>query len=158
MSIYEDADLPAAGPGNAADPRDDYGQGNENLGNAAAGEAGSDPAGQSDGNGAEVGYELEDERHGDEHHVDDMAGNRVEGATARAVLEYLAKALVDDPDGVVIEAEQRRGGLRLKLHVSPSDMGRVIGRRGRVAQAMRAVVRAAGSRDHIDATIDIVDE
>ena len=45
----------------------------------------------------------------------------------------------------------------LRLHVAPDDLGRVIGRRGRVAQAIRAVVRAAGSRDGIDAAVDIVD-
>ena len=83
--------------------------------------------------------------------------NRVEGGTARAVLAYIARSIVDEPDAVVVEAADRRGGAMLRLHVAPDDLGRVIGRRGRVAQAIRAVVRAAGSRDGIDAAVDIVD-
>ena len=89
--------------------------------------------------------------------VDDDEGNRVVGALPRAVLEYLAKSIVDDEESVVVEAEQSRGGLTLRLHVAPADMGRVIGRRGRVAQAIRTVVRAAGAREGVDAEVDIVD-
>jgi uncharacterized protein len=88
--------------------------------------------------------------------VDDY--NRVKGGTARAVLEYVAKSIVDDPDGVVIELEEgRRGDVRLSLHVSPDDMGKVIGRRGRVAQAIRTLVRAAGAREGVEVGVDIVD-
>jgi predicted RNA-binding protein YlqC (UPF0109 family) len=88
--------------------------------------------------------------------VDDY--NRVKGGMARAVLEYLAKSIVDDPDGVVIELEEgRRGDVRLALHVSPDDMGKVIGRRGRVAQAIRTLVRAAGAREGVEVGVDIVD-
>ena len=61
-------------------------------------------------------------------------GNRLVGSTSRAVLEYVAKAIVDDPEAVVVEVDEGRGTVSLRLHVSPSDMGRVIGRRGRVAQ------------------------
>jgi uncharacterized protein len=91
-----------------------------------------------------------------EEDVDDF--NRVKGGMARAVLEYLAKSIVDDPDGVVIDLEERRrGDVRLSLHVSADDMGKVIGRRGRVAQAIRAVVRAAGAREGVDVSVDIID-
>ena len=89
--------------------------------------------------------------------VDEVDGNRVVGATPRAVLEYLAKSIVDDTESVVVEAEENRGGLTLRLHVAPADMGRVIGRRGRVAQAIRTVVRAAGAREGLEAEVDIVD-
>ena len=92
--------------------------------------------------------------------VDDLddVGNRLVGAIPRAVLEYLAKAIVEDPDAVVIEMDdQRRGTVNLRLHVAPSDMGRVIGRRGRVAEAIRTVVRAAGAREGVEARVDIVD-
>jgi predicted RNA-binding protein YlqC (UPF0109 family) len=89
--------------------------------------------------------------------VDEVDGNRVVGGMPRAVLEYLAKSIVDDPESVVVEAEETRGGLSLRLHVAPADMGRVIGRRGRVAQAIRTVVRAAGARDGVEAEVDIVD-
>jgi hypothetical protein len=77
---------------------------------------------------------------------------------ARDVLEFVAKSIVDDPDSVEIDMDEgRRGDLRLSLRVSPDDMGKVIGRRGRVAQAIRAVVRAAGAREGVEVAVDIVD-
>jgi len=82
----------------------------------------------------------------------------VKGAMAREVLEYVAKSIVDYPDDVVIDVEEgRRGDVRLSLRVSPDDMGKVIGRRGRVAQAIRSVVRAAGAREGVEVVVDIVD-
>ena len=84
-------------------------------------------------------------------------GNRLVGATPRAVLEYVAKAIVDDQDSVVVEVEEGRRSVSLRLNVSPDDMGRVIGRRGRTAQAIRTVVRAAAAREGLDAHVDIVD-
>ena len=77
--------------------------------------------------------------------------------TAAAVLEYVAKAIVDEPESVVVETESGRHGPTLRLHVAQEDMGKVIGRRGRVAQAIRSLVRAAGSRDGTDVQVDIVD-
>jgi predicted RNA-binding protein YlqC (UPF0109 family) len=94
--------------------------------------------------------------------VDDAdEGNRrseLDGGTALAVLTYLARALSNDPDSVVIETEERRNGLRLNLHVAPDDMGRVIGRRGRTAQAIRTLVNVAGVKDGVQASVDIVDD
>ena len=85
-------------------------------------------------------------------------GGHGRGGMARDVLDYLARSIVDDPDAVVIDVEEgRRGDVRLSLRVSPEDMGKVIGRRGRVAQAIRAVVRAAGARDGVEVIVDIVD-
>ncbi len=84
-------------------------------------------------------------------------GNRLEGSTARAVLEYVAKAIVDDPESVVVEVEEGRRSISLRLNVSPDDMGRVIGRPGRTAQAIRTVVRAAGAREGVEAIVDIAD-
>ena len=92
--------------------------------------------------------DLEDE-------VDD--GNRLEGSVPRTVLEYLAKAIVDDPDSVTVEVDEGRSTVSLRLNVSPDDMGRVIGRRGRTAQAIRTVVRAAAAREGTDVHVDIVD-
>jgi predicted RNA-binding protein YlqC (UPF0109 family) len=89
------------------------------------------------------------------------AGNELgdqDGGTALAVLTYLARSLSNDPDSVVIETEERRGGLRLNLHVAPDDMGRVIGRRGRTAQAIRTLVNVAGAKDGVQASVDIVDD
>jgi predicted RNA-binding protein YlqC (UPF0109 family) len=85
-------------------------------------------------------------------------GNRIVGGLPKGVLEYVARNIVDDPDGVFIEMSERRAGdVELRLHVSPSDMGKVIGRRGRVAQALRQVVAAAGTREGVRASLDIVD-
>ena len=89
-----------------------------------------------------------------DHEVD---GNRLEGSTSRAVLEYVAKAIVDDPDSVMVEVEEGRTSVSLRLNVSPDDMGRVIGRRGRTAQAIRTVVRAAAAREGMAVHVDIVD-
>ena len=89
------------------------------------------------------------------------AGNELgdeDGGTALAVLTYLARSLSNDPDSVVIETEERRGGLRLNLHVAPDDMGRVIGRRCRTAQAIRTLVNVAGAKDGVQASVDIVDD
>ena len=91
----------------------------------------------------------------DDVDVDDP--NRVVGALSKSVLTYLAKSIVEDADAVIVEVEERRNSVTLRLHVGPSDMGRVIGRRGRVAQAIRSVVRAAGAKEGVEATVDIVD-
>ena len=88
----------------------------------------------------------------------ETAEDRIPGAAARDVLEFLAKSIVDEPESVVIDMEEgRRGDVRLSLRVSSDDMGKVIGRRGRVAQAIRAVVRAAGAREGLEVGVDIVD-
>jgi uncharacterized protein len=85
--------------------------------------------------------------------------NRIPGGRARAVLEYLARQIVDEPDavGVEISGGGERQPLRLNLQVAPSDVGRVIGRRGRTAQAIRAVTRAAAARDGEEVFVDIAD-
>jgi predicted RNA-binding protein YlqC (UPF0109 family) len=93
----------------------------------------------------------------DDEVEDEVDGNRVVGGLSAGVLDYLARSIVDEEDAVDIEVEEGRRSVMLRLHVSPSDMGRVIGRRGRVAQAIRTVVRAAGAREGVDASVDIVD-
>jgi predicted RNA-binding protein YlqC (UPF0109 family) len=88
-------------------------------------------------------------------------GNEISGAdggTPLTVLSYLARSLSNDPDSVVIDTEERRSGVRLNLHVAPDDMGRVIGRRGRTAQAIRTLVNVAGAKDGVQASVDIVDD
>ena len=101
--------------------------------------------------------ELEDDEDDEEDEDDDDDFNRVVGATSKQVLEYLAKAIVDEPEAVSVDVSERRGGVMLSLHVAPDDMGKVIGRRGRVAQAIRTVVRAAGASEGVEASVDIVD-
>ena len=73
----------------------------------------------------------------------------------RELVELIAKALVDHPDEVVVTEEQEGKNIRIQLHVVPSDMGKVIGRQGRIAKAIRAVVKAAASRDDIRVDVDI---
>jgi len=103
----------------------------------------------------DVDLSIEDEGDDDEIGAE---GNRIVGGVPRGVLEYVARNIVDDPDGVFVEMSERRDGeVELRLHVSPSDMGKVIGRRGRVAQALRQVVAAAGTREGVRASLDIVD-
>jgi hypothetical protein len=77
--------------------------------------------------------------------------------TATAALEFIAKSLADDPNAVSVEVSERQGKVVLSLSVGPDDMGRIIGRRGRTAQAIRALVSAAGARDGVTTSVDIVD-
>jgi len=80
-----------------------------------------------------------------------------EAATAEAVLDFIARSLTEDPEAVTVEASRRQGKVILSLRVAPGDMGRVIGRRGRTAQAIRSLVGAAGARDGVTTSVDIVD-
>ncbi len=91
-------------------------------------------------------------------HEDDDVGNRVSGGTPLAVVSYLVNSITSDPDAVVINTDERGNSVRFRIHVAPEDMGRVIGRRGRVAQAIRTVVAAAGARDGVQTSVDIVDD
>ena len=84
-------------------------------------------------------------------------GDGPAGGMAQEVLEYVARHIVDDPDSIHVEVEERRRGVELHLNVAPDDMGKVIGRRGRVAQAMRTVVRAAGAREGVEVNVAIED-
>ena len=73
------------------------------------------------------------------------------------LLEYLAKSLVDEPDAVRVVRSEREDAVVLELHVAPDDVGKVIGRQGRVARALRTLVRASGGRRHERAVLEIVD-
>jgi uncharacterized protein len=75
----------------------------------------------------------------------------------KEVLEYIARALVDDPDAVEVTAVEGERGQVLELRVAPDDMGKVIGKRGRMARAIRSVVRAAGTRQGTSTLVEIVD-
>jgi predicted RNA-binding protein YlqC (UPF0109 family) len=106
----------------------------------------------------DAGEDVEDDAvEGDDENEDDDAGNRLVGAIPRNVVDYIARQIVDEPDAVVVEADEGRGRIDLRLHVAPDDMGKIIGKRGRVAQAIRTVVRAAGAREGVEASVDIVD-
>ncbi len=126
-TVDEDAALSAPEPGNVAGP----------------------------GNRVDDGADDVDDDAGNRWEED--AGNRVEGGTARSVLDYIARSLASEPDAVVIDADDSGRQLRFRIQVAPDDMGRMIGRRGRVAQAIRTLVRVAGSRDGVDTNVDFVD-
>jgi uncharacterized protein len=76
----------------------------------------------------------------------------------KELLEYLARALVDDPDSVEVEQfEEDDGTVVLELAVGEDDYGKVIGRGGRTAQALRAMVKAAAVKENRRVLVDIVD-
>ncbi|HEY3265096.1 MAG TPA: KH domain-containing protein [Actinomycetota bacterium] len=75
----------------------------------------------------------------------------------KELLEYLARELVDNPDAVQVTEIQDDRGVLLQLRVDPEDMGKVIGRGGRIARAIRQVVKAAAIRDGVFVHVDIVD-
>jgi uncharacterized protein len=75
----------------------------------------------------------------------------------RELVEFLARELVDDPDSVRVTESHDDRGVRYQLQVAPEDMGKVIGRSGRTAKAMRLVVQAAARKRSMAATVDIVD-
>ena len=62
------------------------------------------------------------------------------------IVEYLARRLVDEPDAVRVEELERDGDTVLQLHAAPDDVGKVIGRQGRIARALRTIVRASATR------------
>ena len=84
--------------------------------------------------------------------------NKAVAPTATAVLKHIVTSIVDDPEAVRVEAVRSRGRVRLDVRVGPGDLGRVIGRRGRTAQSIRAVVRAAGTRDDTDVDVEFLDD
>ena len=76
----------------------------------------------------------------------------------KELLEYIAKALVDQPDGVSVEeTESADGGILLTLRVAQGDMGRVIGKQGKIAKAIRTVVKSSASFQNQRVTVDIAE-
>jgi predicted RNA-binding protein YlqC (UPF0109 family) len=75
----------------------------------------------------------------------------------RDLVEFLVRALVDEPEAVSVEEFDEEGDLVLEVTVADDDLGRVIGRGGRIANAIRTVTRAAGARDDRRVIVDILD-
>ena len=71
------------------------------------------------------------------------------------LVEVIAKALVDNPDEVVVTEKTEVKTVTVELHVAPSDMGKVIGKQGRIAKAIRSVVKAASSKDNKKVEVEI---
>ena len=75
----------------------------------------------------------------------------------KELLLYMAKSLVDDPESVSVTETSDEEGKVLELHVAPSDMGKVIGRQGRIAKEIRTIVKTVAQRTGEKVTVDIVD-
>ncbi len=73
----------------------------------------------------------------------------------KELVEVIARALVDNPAEVVVTETEKEGGLFIELKVAPSDMGKVIGKQGRIAKAIRSVVKAAASKEDTKVVVDI---
>ena len=76
---------------------------------------------------------------------------------ASAVVEAIAKGLADKPDSVRVTEREARGQLFVELNMAPGDMGRVIGRQGRTAQAVRTLANAAAEMDGVRVSVDFRD-
>jgi predicted RNA-binding protein YlqC (UPF0109 family) len=87
----------------------------------------------------------------------DVDPNRVPAATARDVCEYVVKQIVEEPDGVEVEVNDRGRVTAIEVRVASGDMGRVIGKRGRIAQSIRTVVRAAAARDGVAVDVEFLE-
>ena len=103
-----------------------------------------------------------DDNHGNERddYDDDEVGaegNLIIGGRAKAVVEHVTRAIAEEPDAIDVDLIERRGEVSLLVHADKSDMGRLIGKRGRVVQALRQVTRAAGAAEGIRASVDIVE-
>ena len=73
------------------------------------------------------------------------------------LVTYLAKSLVDNPDEVTVTRAERDGATVFELRVAEEDVGKVIGRQGRIARALRAIVRASGARSHRRVVLEILE-
>ena len=73
----------------------------------------------------------------------------------KELVEVIAKALVDNPEEVVVTEKENGRNLTVELHVAPSDMGKVIGRQGRIAKAIRTLVRAAANKENEKVVVEI---
>ena len=111
--------------------------------------------GVEDGVADDLDADLDDGAEDDTDELD--ADNEVLAPTATEVLRYLVKSLVDDPEAVHVDAIERRRGVLLEVRVAQGELGRVIGRKGRTAQSLRTVARAAATRDDVTVDVDFVD-
>lgn len=117
----------------------------------------------SDGESGDSIVEIEDDveyfpEDGDGEESEEELGPPSDAAERlRTLVAYLASNLVDDPDAVAVEARQRGGSVFVSLRVPEEELGRVIGRGGRIARAMRTALMISGSRNNVRASLDIED-
>ena len=95
----------------------------------------------------------------DDTALDDLDGSDVDlpAPVATAVLTHIVRSIVDDPGAVRVDGLEGSRRVKLEVRVGDGDLGRVIGRRGRTAQSIRTVVRAAATRDGVDVDVDFAD-
>jgi predicted RNA-binding protein YlqC (UPF0109 family) len=72
------------------------------------------------------------------------------------LIEYLVRELVDDPDSARVEPVEEQGYVTYQVYVAPGDLGKVIGRRGRIANALRIIAKAAGLKQRSRASVEII--
>jgi uncharacterized protein len=110
---------------------------------------------------SEVGYDdYEEETEGEAEYGEDdthFVPTTDAAERLRGLVTYLATNLVDDPESVEVEARQRGGSVFISLRVPEEELGKVIGRGGRIARAMRTALMIAGSRNNVRASLDIED-
>lgn len=75
----------------------------------------------------------------------------------KELVEVITKALVDNPDSVTVAEKEEKNTIVLEVHVADSDMGKVIGKQGRIAKAIRSVVKAAAAKEDKKVIVDIMD-
>lgn len=85
-----------------------------------------------------------------------MRNNPDEVMSMKELVEVIAKALVDSPDEVVVTEKDNEKAIVVELKVAPQDMGKVIGKQGRIAKSIRSVVKAAASKEDKKVIVDIV--
>ena len=88
---------------------------------------------------------------------DDDNHNRIAAPTATAVLTHCVREIVDDAEAVRVEADDKGDRIVLNVYVGPGDLGRVIGKRGRIARDIRRVTRAAAIKDGVEVDIEFVE-
>jgi len=76
----------------------------------------------------------------------------------KALVEVMARALVDQPDQIVIKETETEYDISYELSVAPEDMGKIIGRQGKIAKAMRTVLKAAAGKEQKRVNLDIIDK
>jgi hypothetical protein len=89
--------------------------------------------------------------------VGDNHEEAVQELDMKDLLEYLARALVDNPDKVEVTSVEGERSIILQLKVDPEDVGKVIGKKGRIAQAMRTLIKASATKEGRNAIVEIID-
>lgn len=74
----------------------------------------------------------------------------------KELLEFIVKSLVNNPADVVINETEREGTIFLEVHVNEEDMGKIIGKQGKIAKAMRSLMKAASARENKKVIVDII--